>query len=413
MFPMGDDERDKIWKDAHLTVDTNVLLDLYRLSSDTRKDLQLALETFKDRFFLTRQVAWEFARNRNRVRLSTHNDYKQAIEDIDKFIKGNVINELLKKYRFIPKDDVEKLIAQLGELYLPIKQSIEASEKRYDEEINKQFQVISWLKNKFSCALEEEWTSSELKSNIEIAKDRIEKKIPPGYLDKAKDDDRKYGDYFVWQQIIEKCKKLKKPIILVTSEQKDDWWESYHGKTVGLRPELLDEFWKETHQKILAYSTFNFITYALEKQDRTFSDESKEEIRSLSVVNLDKRKLGRIDQIMQNDEHDEYQNEGLIQFNLSHEAYYFTVTASLIPHMAAPPHILCQLTDCPENTPAYSIYGNTGTVFDINIHLRSQEINKKFPVGKYIIKYIARVNIMQGVLSFDGSANYDGASNHE
>ena len=57
----------EIWDNGLLIVDTNVLLDLYRLSPDSRKDLMKSIDHFKDRVWIPYQVGLEFHRNRESV----------------------------------------------------------------------------------------------------------------------------------------------------------------------------------------------------------------------------------------------------------------------------------------------------------------------------------------------------------
>ena len=51
-FPPSKEQIKKIWKDGILTVDTNVLLDLYRYHQDTRQALLDSLNGFKGRAWI-------------------------------------------------------------------------------------------------------------------------------------------------------------------------------------------------------------------------------------------------------------------------------------------------------------------------------------------------------------------------
>lgn len=48
-------------------------------------------------------------------------------------------------------------------------------------------------------------------------------------------------NWLLWLQVIEYAKKEHKPIILVTGENKEDWWQKEKGKIVSARPELINE----------------------------------------------------------------------------------------------------------------------------------------------------------------------------
>jgi hypothetical protein len=55
-------------------------------------------------------------------------------------------------------------------------------------------------------------------------KERYGRRMPPGFKDDKKPEDKKYGDLILWYQIIDEAKKSKKPIVLISGDVKDDWW---------------------------------------------------------------------------------------------------------------------------------------------------------------------------------------------
>ena len=104
--------------------------------------------------------------------------------------------------------------------------------------------------------------SQWLENSLTKAKERIENEIPPGYLDASKDKDkepkfywngnripRKYGDVFLWLQLIERTQKRGKEtsrnhnrVIFVSNDQKPDWTRrGADGQIYGPRRELIDE----------------------------------------------------------------------------------------------------------------------------------------------------------------------------
>jgi hypothetical protein len=109
---------------------------------------------------------------------------------------------------------------------------------------------------------------------------RIKEKIPPGYEDAKKDGTGSHGDYFVWRQVLQQAKASAKPVILVTSERKEDWWERAHGKTVGPRHELLEEAHRVSGQRLLIYQTDSFVERATKRAGRTFSALMRNDIRA-------------------------------------------------------------------------------------------------------------------------------------
>ena len=116
-----------------------------------------------------------------------------------------------------------------------------------------------------------------------LCKQRYEQKIPPGYEDKHKEGAKKYGDLILWFQIIDKAKKTNKPIILVTDDRKEDWWRKFKNKTIGPRPELVNEIFSEAGVPFYLYQTDPFMENAqklLEKQVKV-NKKAIDEVRKI------------------------------------------------------------------------------------------------------------------------------------
>ena len=60
--PLDTASVEEIWKTGILTLDTNVLLDLYRYHEDTRTALMNTLGHFEGRAWISHQTAWSAPR---------------------------------------------------------------------------------------------------------------------------------------------------------------------------------------------------------------------------------------------------------------------------------------------------------------------------------------------------------------
>lgn len=78
--------------------------------------------------------------------------------------------------------------------------------------------------------------------------------------------------------------RKKTDIILVTNDQKEDWWEILHNQTLGPRIELRREFLKETSQRFHMYSMKNFITRFENGGDIKVDPDTIDEIEFFSNV---------------------------------------------------------------------------------------------------------------------------------
>src|SRR5215469_4097831 len=93
---------------------------------------------------------------------------------------------------------------------------------------------------------------------------------------------KKYGDGVVWYQVIDFAKSTKKPIILITDDQKDDWWRIEKGETLGPRPELAAEIGSKAKVSFYMYNASQFLKYAKEFLGLQVKQEAIEEVRDVS-----------------------------------------------------------------------------------------------------------------------------------
>ncbi|ENM1016023.1 DUF4935 domain-containing protein [Klebsiella variicola] len=385
--PRGND-LDSIWKEGILTVDTNVLLDLYRYHENTRDSIVSNLEKFEGELWLSHQAASEFFRNRKKVITSSEKTFKDAIAETDNLSKSlDGIVSKLKGNRIIPNTIAEELREAVDKAIESTKGKIKESKESYPKYLEDD-PILERISKLFNDKIGEE--PQDLAEDIKQAEKRVEDKIPPGYKDIDKDDDRPYGDYLLWKQSLDYSKKTKKPLILITSERKEDWWEIIQGKTVGPRPELLKEANEVTGNHVLIYQTENFIKVASKKYGEPANTAVIDEIIAVgkqrtndseSAVSLISHSLN---------ENTTHSNVGLIKVELKREVKNFTVSRGLTPNLDSAPHMIVNLLSSPHDNIEYKVSGSTGTVYDFNIHIHSKN-NHYLPIGIYEFEYIAKV----------------------
>ena len=132
------------------------------------------------------------------------------------------------------------------------------------------------------------FSKEDLEEEEKKGKERYSKNIPPGYKDsnkqKADNLNNVYGDYILWRQILNYAKSEKKDIILITNDQKEDWWYIEQGKTLGPRIELRKEFFDETGQRFHMYTMSNFIEMFESGNDTAVDKNTIDEIEFFSNV---------------------------------------------------------------------------------------------------------------------------------
>ena len=265
----------KLWTQAIFVFDTNVLLSLYRIPQQAREKMISVLRELQkqNRIWIPHQVATEFYRKRPDVIHTQEKSHNEVIELLNK-----AEQEISKK--FDSKDILKKI---KGSCKI-IRAEIEKSKKR-DCDWLKKDKIETELNKIFQSKVGVAFDNTKLNEIYTNGKERYEKEIPPGYEDKKKDKDdktgtRKFGDLIIWFQIIEQAKTDKKPFILVTDEQKEDWWWKINGTTtIGPRHELRKEIKELAEIEFYMYQSEQFMKHAGEYLKVKFDTKLIEQVK--------------------------------------------------------------------------------------------------------------------------------------
>ena len=274
----SDAEKLDLWNRATFVFDTNVLLNLYRYSDKTRKSLFAALNKLQERLWMPNHVAREFMKNRKNAIWGAIHQYDDLQREADKFISLCASTVKLEQ----SDSDIEGLHKQITEwIEAAKKKNIMVNDLGHDSILE---QLLALYDGKVGPSFSDE----EQKQINSEGKARYESEIPPGYKDreKQKGENRNntYGDLIIWKQILNYASAEKKDIILVTNDQKEDWWEILHGQIIGPRVELKKEFADNTSQQFYMYSLQSFITQFDENNNAKIDKDTIAEIESLLNV---------------------------------------------------------------------------------------------------------------------------------
>lgn len=382
------EELDAAWRNGILTVDTNVLLDLYRYHEDTRNSLIQSLQSFEGKKWLSYQAATEFFRNRTKVIISSEKAFKQAREETEKLNSSlDTAISQLKGNRIIPSALAAELEAAVRPLISKAQTSIDEAQKNYPQFLQDD-PILSQLLTLFDDAVGNDFKEEDKKKIEELAEQRKQDKIPPGYLDDGKEGDRPYGDYYLWRQVIEHAKAEGCPVVLVTSERKEDWWEKISGKTTGPRSELLKEAKEFSGQRVLIYQTERFLEHALQRFQQPINETAIEEIRAVSAWRSELEAAVKLHE-QATSESTTLANTGTLSVELRRPVRNFTVSGHLDPNMHSVPKLSVRLLRAPDSLPTHKIRAGTGTTHDFNIHLVCGEPGTLLPIGSYVFGYDA------------------------
>ncbi len=261
-----------LWKNCLFAFDANIPLTLYAFSPDTRKQVLRTLNAIKDRVWIPYQAANEFHENRLSAIAIQAKKYGEMLGQLTAILNTFRSNQ----HPYISAETQNKL----EELFETVRKELEAfkaeHEKLYDTDT-----VLDEVSTVFDGRVGNEFSEERLSAICAEGKKRFEKKMPPGYKDEKKPEPDRYGDLVIWKELVNKASNVAKPIVFITNEEKEDWWQIRDDRPIGPRAELRHEFTRATKQDFYMYTLEAFLRYA-EKHLRQKVDEKViEEVKEL------------------------------------------------------------------------------------------------------------------------------------
>lgn len=274
-FSLKPEEFDELWENALIVPDTNILLHLLRYGETTRKQVIDTLEALQPRVWIPYRVGKEFLRRWRDVDSENRKAYgklKNGIEAkgrelcglFDQFSRHQVINS---------EEEKRKIESFIGGLC----NSLENSEKMHPS-ISDSEKIVEEISEIIGDMVGREPNEEVLAGWIDEAAKRYDEKTPPGYMDAQKEGVEKYGDYFVWREVLEKAKAEECHVVFLSDDRKEDWVYKVSGKDVGPRTELVEEFYKYTGKRFHSYSLVSFLEHSKRYVDVAVSDQALAEI---------------------------------------------------------------------------------------------------------------------------------------
>ena len=246
------DEYKTIRQERHLIVlDTNILLELYRQPANVSRDIIAGFQKIADKVYIPHRVYEEYLENRQKICGDEQKKYKIMKHELDDSTSRfkESIRKKTNEYRKHNYSGITKLQGDIERKLDEIKETIVA----YEDVHKEQFQSdLDFLKNdevyQFVQSLKErsrvgsEIPFSEKLKIIQEGELRYRNEIPPGYKDIEKTGMEKYGDLFIWKEIIRTAYKERSHILFISNDTKEDWWKSEKNEPDDLREELQEEF---------------------------------------------------------------------------------------------------------------------------------------------------------------------------
>lgn len=235
---------DEAIRSYRIVLDSNAILNLYRMNLHARDEYLHVLETVASRIWIPRQVADEFHRNR----LSSVDVHIRALKEKSGAVMeaADVLLASLRDFARLRSlaSSANAYVAPFNESIQQVKRAVQDDVDDFDlspEHLVSDDPVLRRLAVIFDERVGKGIASDDRQEAKDEAERRGKEKIPPGYKDVGKKGEDGYGDYFIWREILEYARESKAPILFISTDVKEDWVRMQCGLSVGPRPELVRE----------------------------------------------------------------------------------------------------------------------------------------------------------------------------
>lgn len=250
-FPPTNEELADLLRTAEISFDANSLLNLYRFSEPTRAALIDLIASIEERVWVPEQVVEEVLLNRPNViagELKRYEEFRKQLEGLLASLRNP------STHPFVSEELLNTTVSHFGLLHRELRDREEVLERTFTHDPVRD-RLAEILSGRIGTYLDNQARTQVLKAGRE----RYDRKIPPGYKDNEKPEHERFGDLIIWTELQMRARERRTPVIFITDDTKEDWWLEVRGKTIGPRPELTQEFYRETDQRFHLLRTARFM----------------------------------------------------------------------------------------------------------------------------------------------------------
>lgn len=267
--PQTTEDVERALKEGLLSLDANVLLSFYRYSPAARDALVEVLRAAGDRVWVSHQAAREFWRNRcsaidsrdsatEQLRGALSKQENAALSALDVWAKQTAVSSEAKDAI------VEAISRGFAEALARVETEAEgAGTVSYDIANDS---VLTVLESLLTAHVGGPLPDTEHAEALKEGARRADAGIPPGFRDAEKADaggaDGASGDYLVWLQSMAEADRRGLDLVIVTGDEKDDWWWKHRNAFMGPRSELVDEYEQKYHRRLFMLRPVQLISHA-------------------------------------------------------------------------------------------------------------------------------------------------------
>ncbi len=335
------DQFKQFWSEGLFIPDANVLLDMYRLKQTASRDMLNIFKALGDRFWVPDRAGMEYSRRRNTAIKDEQKRFDAVLSKIDTFQKdfSDGVNHC-----YFEKDTTE-LLNKVEEFSKELRSDLEVRRQKYPNllEFDTLFEELNAIIGDNISAPFDENRMAQIRTEGDK---RYADQTPPGYKDEKKTGDDKYGDYIIWEQIIEKASEWKKPIIFITRDTKEDWYIQEEGRTIGPRTELIKEMRVRANVAYYQYRTAQFIEHGAKFFGQELQPDTLKEVRDVAADATDFLQIHQhlADHLPWFTSHTRYSLADAVVSN-DESILAFLKQYALLPTDTLPKETLLQLTD--------------------------------------------------------------------
>ncbi len=285
-----DEEFKQLWNDCIFVFDTNTLLNMYRYSRTTVEAYLKVLNELKKKgqLWIPYQVGFEFYENR----IDVICEFEKSYDEILAILEG--VKNIETKYKDHPFLDLSQIKNEINKGLSKAETIIKKAKKDHPKWMEKD-EVLEKLNELFDGNIGNNYSKEKLSEIKDEGKLRYEKKIPPGYKDDKKPEDKKFGDLILWFQIIDKAIATRKPIVLISGDVKEDWWLEKDGKRVMPLPALKKEMFDKAGVNFHIYTADQFLKYYTEGTNNKIDDNTIKEVKKIRELEEKRMRMNSIE----------------------------------------------------------------------------------------------------------------------
>ncbi|MEW1582309.1 PIN-like domain-containing protein [Streptomyces microflavus] len=258
---MTKNELSLAFKESLIVVDSSVLLDLYRVTPNARTEMIDSLFTIEENIWVPHQVALEFHRNRVEAARDQLAFYDETCKSLEAALNQGLqrLNEFANRSA-LGEGEKRKLKEPLEKAFRAAIERVKSHQGVFDLTLSKVLNddpVLKSLAKLLDGRVGQPLPEDEhAKAQTEAAR-RRDAKIPPGFKDRGKKTNPD-GDYLWWEQTLIKAAEVRKRVLIISNDEKEDWVNKRLDFSLGPREELTEEMQRRAgvSLRIVNFATF-------------------------------------------------------------------------------------------------------------------------------------------------------------